>query len=100
MARGQSSASYIDPAGTPLLSLTCQTASHAILFTRAGAGEGFTLTTKSASRLIPGATLPASDSFLDAIAFNRGRFMVEATGVAPLYLPSWPEVSRVVEDCR
>jgi hypothetical protein len=44
--------------------------------------------------------LPADDPLIDAMAFSRGRFMVEMPGNAPLYLPSWPEISRVAEDCR
>jgi hypothetical protein len=44
--------------------------------------------------------LGARDTLLDAMAFSRGRFMVEVQGGETLYLPSWPEVSRVVEDCR
>ena len=46
------------------------------------------------------AVLPASDRFLDAIAFSRGRFAVEAQGLQRLVLPTWPELARVVEDCR
>ena len=44
--------------------------------------------------------LPVGDPLLDAMAFSRGRFMVEARGWMPLYLPAWPEVARVIEDCR
>ncbi len=44
--------------------------------------------------------LPARDPLLDAIAFSRGRFAVQAAGTIPLYMPSWTEISRVVEDCR
>jgi hypothetical protein len=44
--------------------------------------------------------LPAFDKFLEAIAFSKGRFAVEVAGEPPLYLPSWPEISRVIEDCR
>ena len=44
--------------------------------------------------------LPAHDSLLDAIAFSRGRFMIEVMGEAPLFLPAWPEISRVIDDCR
>ncbi len=44
--------------------------------------------------------LAPNDALLDAMAFSRGCFMVEAPGTAPLYLPSWAEVSRVIEDCR
>lgn len=45
-------------------------------------------------------SLPAGDPLLDAIAFSRGRFALEAAGLPTLYLPAWPELSRVVEDCR
>ena len=44
--------------------------------------------------------LPAHDSLLDAIAFSRGRFMIEVMVEAPLFLPAWPEISRVIDDCR
>lgn len=44
--------------------------------------------------------LSASDALLDAMAFSRGRFAVEVAGVSPLYAPSYPEITRVVEDCR
>jgi hypothetical protein len=46
------------------------------------------------------ARLSAHDPFLDAIAFSKGRFAVEVQGLDPLYLPAWPEVTRVIEDCR
>lgn len=42
----------------------------------------------------------ARDPLLDALAFSRGRFAIETAGLPTLYVPSWPEVSRVVEDCR
>jgi len=45
-------------------------------------------------------TLSVRDSLLDAIALSRGRFAVEAAALPTLYLPSWAEVSRVIEDCR
>jgi hypothetical protein len=46
------------------------------------------------------AQLPARDALLDAMAFSKGRFAVEAAGLPPLYVPAYPEVTRVVEDCR
>jgi hypothetical protein len=46
------------------------------------------------------ANLPASDRFLDTIAFSRGRFTVEVPGQPMLVIPAWPEPARVVEDCR
>jgi hypothetical protein len=45
-------------------------------------------------------TLPARAPVLDAMAYSRGRFVVEVAGLTPSYLPAWPEVARVVEDCR
>lgn len=44
--------------------------------------------------------LPANDPILDAMAFSKGRFAIETAGQQTLYLPSWPEVTRVIEDCR
>jgi len=37
---------------------------------------------------------------LDAMAFSRGRFATAASGAPMLTVPSAPEVTRVVEDCR
>lgn len=46
------------------------------------------------------AELASSDPLLDAIAFSKGRFAVDVTGTSPIYAPAWPEITRVVEDCR
>ena len=46
------------------------------------------------------ARVPARDPLLDAMAFSKGRFAVEVAGLPTLYVPSYPEVTRVVEDCR
>lgn len=46
------------------------------------------------------ARLAASDRLLDAMALSKGRFAVEVRGTPTLYLPSWAEVTRVIEDCR
>jgi hypothetical protein len=43
--------------------------------------------------------LEPRDPLLDQIAFSRGRFLIAAGG-RELVLPAWPEVQRVVEDCR
>jgi len=44
--------------------------------------------------------LAAYDPLLDALAFSRARFAVVAAGSPPLVLPAWPEIARVIEDCR
>jgi hypothetical protein len=46
------------------------------------------------------ARLPARDPLLDAMAFSKGRFAVEVSGLPAIYVPSYPEVTRVIEDCR
>jgi hypothetical protein len=52
-----------------------------------------------ASRRIT-AELGAYDSLLDALANSRGRVGF-TTGAQPsLVLPAWPEITRVIEDCR
>ena len=45
-------------------------------------------------------SLPVTDYMMDRIAYSRGRFAVETTGLPPLAIPIWPEFIRVVEDCR
>ena len=92
-------------------SLSCDAAARQVTLRRsavAPAASLLTITTTSSKRLLNAmpengavfAALPANDPILDAMVFSRGRFMIESTGTAPLYLPSWSEISRVVEDCR
>lgn len=59
-----------------------------------------TATPMSAQPNIIAANLSASDPFLDAMAITKGRIAVETNGMNTLYLPAWPELSRVIEDCR
>jgi hypothetical protein len=46
------------------------------------------------------AALSPQDTHLDAMIYSRGRFLVEVDGAEDAILPSWPEIARVVEDCR
>jgi hypothetical protein len=100
---------------TEYFSLDCVTYPNGpeILFTRTGrpARPALTMTIRTetmsralaARRFGPQITtvaVPAADPLLDAMALSKGRFAVEVEGEAPLYLPSWAEVSRVIEDCR
>ena len=104
---GQTRASY--GAGETVFAITCDLSSRAITLARAGSGpSAMRIRTESSERTLSAtscetsvaATLTARDPLLDAMAFSKGRFAVETTGLAPLYLPSWVEVSRVLEDCR
>ncbi len=56
--------------------------------------------TEGATTPYVAATLSPTDPQLDAMAFSRGRFIVSIKGGADLVVPAWPEVTRVVEDCR
>lgn len=82
-------------------SLRCDGARRQVLLSRAGASGPLRLRTTYGERILPaGAALPAADPLLDDMAFSRGRFTVEASGMAMLVIPAWPEPARVVEDCR
>lgn len=112
-ASGQSTASFGLVGQPPLVTLTCA-ARGTIQLTQAGSAGGATpiaVTTSGGSfplmsdPAVPGVagvtvTLPARAPVLDAIAYSRGRFVIEVAGTAPSYLPTWPEVARVIEDCR
>ncbi len=96
------------------LVLACNREAGKVSMSRRGTASGLvpmTILTSSGERSITataspgppphvGASFPARDSILDAMAFSRGRFAVETAGMATLYVPSWPEISRVIEDCR
>lgn len=111
---GLSIASFGPLGAAPLASITCDRAAGQVLIARQGRGDGavpLQIATTSTTRPLaseplrskPGwlvAALRARDPLLDAIAFSRGRFAFEAAGEATLYLPSWPEIGRAIEDCR
>ncbi len=97
--------------GQGLLDLRCDRAAGQIVLLRSGAAQGempVTVLTSSRTQTLTGSgdgtnvtlRLSARDPLLDAMAFSRGRFAVEVAGLPTLYLPSWPEISRVIEDCR
>lgn len=103
---GGSVASF-DAGAAPLVSLRCDPASRTITLAlgEGAAAAAATVRTTSVTRLVAltpgvGARFAAQDPLLDAIGFSRGRFVVEPAGAEPIVLPAWPEVERVVEDCR
>ena len=81
----------------------CTLASRTVALVRTGAplrAAAIVRTTSLERSLPPTGTLGAQDRLLDAMAFSRGRFSVEVSGVPRLILPSWPEPARAIEDCR
>lgn len=106
---GGGRASFVDPAGTVLFEMVCAAGRQVTLARTGGQGvAGMIVRTETAERSLAAtasngaavATLAPRDSLLDAMAFSKGRFAIEMAGSRALYLPAWPEVSRVVEDCR
>lgn len=100
------------PGQAPLVALTCDASARRLTLSLNGppiaANPTIMVTTSYGKRALPAvagttgfsAQLAASDGLLDWMAFSRGRIRIETAGAAPLTLPAWAEVSRVVEDCR
>jgi hypothetical protein len=108
---GVSEAVFVGTGNLPLARLRCEMDQRMIILSLAESGSPrpvITIRTHTASRTLEAtpagretlARFEARDPLLDAMAFARGRFAIEAQGLATLYLPSWGEVSRVIEDCR
>lgn len=108
-------AEFFEPQSATSFSLDCVTYPNGpeIMFTRFGRPSKpsllMTIRTETAQRTLTAqrfgaeaitVAVPANDLLLDAMALSKGRFAVEVEGEAPLYLPSYAEVSRVIEDCR
>lgn len=107
-------AAFGPPQAEALLSLRCDRAAGVVEIVRtgsAGAALPMVIRTETMQRSVDAvpadgalptivARVPARDPLLDAMAFSRGRFAVEVSGLAALYVPSYPEVTRVIEDCR
>jgi hypothetical protein len=103
-----------EPASGSRLSLRCDRTAGVIEISRAGqalAPLPMIIRTEFTERGIDAAParsdppsivakVPAGDPLLDAMAFSKGRFAVEVGGLQTLYVPSYPEVTRVIEDCR
>ncbi|WP_216635537.1 hypothetical protein [Croceicoccus bisphenolivorans] len=98
------------PAQT-LFTVACEPGNRQVKLWRPAAASGattMTITTTEAVKTVSAApasgqvvaTLAPHDPILDAMIFTRGRFAVQVPGTETLYLPSWPEIARVVEDCR
>jgi hypothetical protein len=113
-AEGQDTlASFGISEGVASFTVRCDRLRRQIILARRGitSGNTMTLRTSYSARSLPLSiaaapgnavftSLPASDRFLDGMAFSRGRFTVEVPGTTMLVIPAWPEPGRVAEDCR
>lgn len=96
----------------PVASLRCDLAARRVTLVRPGTmAATLTLRTTSVVRAVPATpdlrgpgmlaiSFVANDSMLDALGYSRGRFVMEGGGLPTLVIPAWPEILRVVEDCR
>jgi hypothetical protein len=109
---GGSSASFATTPGLPLLTLTCNRPLRRVAIARPATGIAPYLMVWSSSmnRNVPAgynpatklltAELSAYDKLLDALAFSRGRVVVAPSNGTALVVPAWPDIIRVIEDCR
>jgi hypothetical protein len=100
------------PGADALLTLRCDRQTDMLYLSRAGQGSApLMLRTSTLARSLaaqPTGAMPPyvavaltpRDALLDAMAFSRGRFLVEQAGMPTLVVPAWAEVGRVTEDCR
>ena len=110
--RGASTeASFWSPAGAPMARLRCMADTRTVVLSLPVTGARtplVTIRTETTTRTLEAmpadremtVSIAPGDPLLDAMALSKGRFAVESEGLPPLYLPSWAEVTRVIEDCR
>ena len=109
---GGSHAAFTDGTATQRLIVRCNRAARTVSIVRTGvpaAAPTLSIWTTSIARAVPArfdatrtlsADFAATDPLLDAIAFSRGRFATGAAGAPMVAVPAWPELSKVIEDCR
>ena len=95
-------ASFGSAGGALLFTIRCDRAQRQVTLLRPDLASGAMIVRTSSSQrsLSVPATLPASDGFLDQMAFSRGRFTIEAAGLPMLVIPAWAEPARVIDECR
>ena len=107
-----SEATFLNSAGRAQLWLTCLRGARVVTVARPASGAAPLLmawTSSQTRNLLASynpatgritAQIGATDPLLDALAFSRGRIGLGVSGTPPLVAPAWPEIARVVEDCR
>jgi hypothetical protein len=110
--RGQGTeASFWSPAGAPMARLRCMADTRTVVLSLPESGARtplVTIRTETTTRTLEAmsrdremtVSLAPNDPLLDAMALSKGRFAVESEGLPSLFLPSYAEVTRVIEDCR
>lgn len=110
LAGRDSIADFVAPDGRLLFQLTCSAEKDVELAAigRVADARALTVRTRTLEQAVAASAMESSvvsrlsprDPLLAAMAYSRGRFAVEVPGLPALYLPAWPEVTRVVDDCQ
>lgn len=107
-----SEASFADSTSNVQLIVHCTRATRHVTISKPASAAAPTINvwTSSQTRSVPSGFSPSSarlsmdfapyDALLDAIATSRGRIGFSVGTQPPLVVPPWPEIARVVEDCR
>jgi hypothetical protein len=107
-----SEATFSNESRNAKLTIRCTRSTRRIGFLKAASAASPTMWiwTSSQTKSLPAtydaatgrvdAELAAYDPFLDAIVSSRGRIGFSTSGLEALVVPPWPEVPRVIEDCR
>ena len=107
-----SEARFADASASPQLILHCTRATRRISLSKpaAAAAPAINVWTSSQTRSIASSFNPATgrlsadlqpyDALLDAMVSSRGRVGVSVGSQPALVVPPWPELARVIEDCR
>jgi hypothetical protein len=107
-----SEARFIDTTSNPQLIVHCTRATRHVTISKpaTAAAPVVNVWTSSQTRSVPAGFNPATarlsldfqpyDALLDAISTSRGRIGFSVGTQPALVVPPWPEIARVVEDCR
>lgn len=105
-------ATFTNASGYPQLWVHCTRATRRVSIARTASAAASVLSiwTSSATRAAPSSFDPATkrltvefanfDPLLDALANSRGRIAFSIGNESALLVPPWPELARIVEDCR
>ena len=107
-----SEAIFANSSGAPQLWVHCTRANRRVSIAKPSstAAPFLSVWTSSQTRSVASAFNPATgrltvvlggyDPLLDAITASRGRVAISVGTQPALVVPPWPEIARVVEDCR
>jgi hypothetical protein len=107
-----SAATFLNASSMPQVTIRCSRTTRRISIATPGAVAVpfLNVWTSSMTRGVPASfdpatarvtiQLPAYDPLLDALAFSRGRVAIYVADKPALVVPAWPEIARVIEDCR